>query len=105
MPAPKKRNSSVTGTGSTAAHIILESPSTVGKLTVFQRKIQWIAHVLNKAFNEEIKDKYLSSSFRTPMKNPFYSTLFKQIFSKVVIGEMIVCAIMSYLCKRNLKSG
>ncbi len=99
----KGKRVGIIGTGSTAAQVISELPSVADKLTVFQRTAQWVLPTPNREFSEALKQKCRENPLRIPMANLVYSTIFEQIFSKGVTGNKISHAIMSLLCKRNLK--
>ncbi|TGL18815.1 NAD(P)/FAD-dependent oxidoreductase [Leptospira yanagawae] len=94
----------VIGTGSTAAQVIPEMIKIGKKVSVFQRTPQWIVKVPDTIYTEEDKRKWRKEPNVLKRFHKWYTFAVEQTFSKAVIGKKIPHLLMSFLCKRNLRT-
>ncbi|TGL55103.1 NAD(P)/FAD-dependent oxidoreductase [Leptospira kemamanensis] len=94
----------VIGTGSTAAQVIPEMIKVGKKVSVFQRTPQWIVKVPDTTYTEEDKQKWRKEPNILKRFHKWYTFAVEQTFSKAVIGKKIPHLLMSFLCKRNLRT-
>lgn len=97
------KNIGVIGTGSTATQLIPEVAKVARKLSVFQRTAQWVAPVPNKRFSEWNKGFFRRNAWAIKLLVKAYSFGLKHIFTKGVSGHKIPHAILTVLCKLNLR--
>lgn len=94
----------IIGTGSTAAQVIPEMIKVGKKVSVFQRTPQWIVKVPDTTYTEEDKRKWRKEPNILKRFHKWYTFAVEQTFSKAVIGKKIPHLLMSFLCKRNLRT-
>ncbi|MBL0956317.1 MAG: NAD(P)/FAD-dependent oxidoreductase [Leptospira sp.] len=94
----------IIGTGSTAAQVIPEMIKVGKKVSVFQRTPQWIVKVPDTTYTEADKIKWRKEPNILKRFHKWYTFAVEQTFSKAVIGKKIPHLLMSFLCKRNLRT-
>ncbi|TGM43499.1 NAD(P)/FAD-dependent oxidoreductase [Leptospira levettii] len=94
----------IIGTGSTAAQVIPEMIKVGKKVSVFQRTPQWIVKVPDTTYTEKDKIKWRKEPNILKRFHKWYTFAVEQTFSKAVIGKKIPHLLMSFLCKRNLRT-
>jgi cation diffusion facilitator CzcD-associated flavoprotein CzcO len=100
----KGKRIGVIGTGSTAAQVIPELINTEGtQVYVFQRTPQWIVKVPDKLYSEKTREKLRKNLNIAKRFHKWYTKAVEETFSKAVIGKKIPHALMSFMCKWNLR--
>ncbi|TGL61963.1 NAD(P)/FAD-dependent oxidoreductase [Leptospira ognonensis] len=99
----KGKRIGVIGTGSTAAQVIPEMIKIGSKVSVFQRTPQWIVNVPDKHYSNQDRENWRKNPSVAKRLHALYTIAVEQTFSKAVIGKKLPHALMSFLCKRNLK--
>lgn len=99
----KGKRIGVIGTGSTAAQVIPELIKIGSKVSVFQRTPQWIVNVPDKHYSNQDRENWRKNPSIAKRLHALYTIAVEQTFSKAVIGKKLPHALMSFVCKRNLK--
>jgi len=93
----------VIGTGSTATQSIPELVKVAKKVSVFQRTPQWIINLPNRVYTNKHKNQLRKQPEALMRLRDRYAFMVEELFSKAVIGHKIPHAIVSLLCKLNLR--
>ncbi len=99
----KGKRIGVIGTGSTAAQVIPELIAVGKKVSVFQRTPQWIVKVPDKRYSERDRNAWRKNPSIAKRLHRWYTIAVEETFSKAVIGKKLPHALMSFLCKWNLR--
>ena len=97
------RRVGVIGTGSTAVQCIPELAKVAQKLSVFQRTPQWIAPLGNKTVSGLTKRLLRAQPWLMGVLSKLNAFAIKHTFTKGVSGHRLQHALISLLCKSNLR--
>jgi cation diffusion facilitator CzcD-associated flavoprotein CzcO len=99
----KGKRIAVIGTGATAVQVVPELQRIAGHLVVFQRTPHWIFPMPNKSYTEADKDRIRKTPGLAKRLRDRYSLIFRWTFTRAVVGNKLLVAMLKAFCKSHLK--